>query len=108
MKLLKLGTSLTITVALVLLLNRTWNFGAPVPPLGKFLDPFHGFWHNAESSWHGAESFNLSGLKDEVTVLYDSLRIPHIFAANDDDLYFTQGFVTARDRLWQMEFQTHA
>ncbi|HRI80631.1 MAG TPA: penicillin acylase family protein, partial [Cyclobacteriaceae bacterium] len=40
--------------------------------------------------------------------MYDSLHIPHVFAARDEDLYFAQGYVTAADRLWQMEFQTHA
>src|SRR5690606_2104194 len=49
-----------------------------------------------------------NGLKDNVTVLYDSLLIPHIFANNEDDLFMAQGFITAMHRLWQMEFQTHA
>src|SRR5690606_16508571 len=31
-----------------------------------------------------------------------------IFAANDRDLYYAQGFVTAKDRLWQMDFQVLA
>ncbi len=31
--------------------------------------------------------------------------MPHIFARNDHDLFFAQGYLTARDRLWQMEFQ---
>ncbi|HYC85171.1 MAG TPA: penicillin acylase family protein, partial [Chryseosolibacter sp.] len=47
-------------------------------------------------------------MKGPVTVAFDSLMIPHIFAENDDDLYLAQGYVTAMHRLWQMEFQTHA
>jgi penicillin amidase len=31
-----------------------------------------------------------------------------VFAKNDDDLYLAQGYITAANRLWQMEFQTHA
>ncbi|HEY0896165.1 MAG TPA: penicillin acylase family protein, partial [Sphingobacteriaceae bacterium] len=78
-----------------------------VPPLGKFLDPFGGFWANAESrNTDPAEELQLGELRDEVTIRYDRSRIPHIFAKNDHDLYFAQGFVTARDRLWQMDFQT--
>src|SRR5262249_9534412 len=42
------------------------------------------------------------------TVIYDSLKIAHIFANNDNDLYLAQGYVTAADRLWQMEFQIYA
>ena len=54
------------------------------------------------------ETLRLEGLREPVTVLYDHRRVPHIFAQNDRDLFFAQGFVTARDRLWQMEFQTAA
>jgi penicillin G amidase len=108
MKLLKSTLCLIITLSLVYALNRPWNFGTPIPPLGKFLDPFHGIWKNAETKNLASENLTLPGLKDEVSIIYDSLKIPHIFAKNDDDLYFAQGYVTAKDRLWQMEFQTHA
>ncbi len=47
MRVIKIITSVSITLALILFLNRSWNFGTPIPPLGKFLDPFHGFWQNA-------------------------------------------------------------
>jgi penicillin amidase len=47
--------------------------------------------------------FNLSGLRDKVTVRRDGRSIPYIEAANDSDLYFVQGYVTASDRLWQMD-----
>src|SRR5688572_16403587 len=45
----------------------------------------------------------LSGLKDNVTVRRDSRSIPYIEAKNDTDLYFAQGYITASDRLWQMD-----
>ena len=108
MRLIKISISLLLTISLVYALNRSWNFGAPIPPLGKFLDPYHGFWQNAETGNPESRELNLPGLKEKVTVIYDSARIPHLFAANDDDLYFAQGYITAIDRLWQMEFQTHA
>ena len=37
------------------------------------------------------------------TVARDALGVPHIFAANWEDAVFLQGFVTAQDRLWQMD-----
>jgi penicillin amidase len=43
------------------------------------------------------------GLRDRVTVRRDERGIPYIEASNDDDLYFAQGYVTASDRLWQMD-----
>jgi len=108
MKLLKVGVSLIITVSLIYFLNRSWNFGSPIPALGKFLNPFTGFWQNAETQNPNPETLSLKGLTDEVSILYDSLLIPHVFAKNDADLYFAQGYITAKNRLWQMEFQTHA
>src|SRR5581483_2148261 len=78
------------------------------PPFGKFLDPFRGFWQNAEKAgaWKN-EEYKLPGLKDEVKVYFDERLVPHIFAKNDEDLYFMQGYITAKFRLWQMEIQTH-
>ena len=43
------------------------------------------------------------GLKDSVTVRRDTRWIPYIEAKTDADLYFAQGYVTASDRLWQMD-----
>lgn len=107
---MKFFLSLLATLALIFLLDRSWLIGSNrLPPPGKFLDPFHGFWQNAEpKGFIGPEELNLFGLKDKVVVTYDSLLIPHIFASNDEDLYLTQGYVTAVYRLWQMEFQIDA
>jgi len=45
----------------------------------------------------------LKGLGKPVTVNYDQRGVPYVDAQNDDDLYFAQGYVVARDRLWQMD-----
>lgn len=104
----KTVVSLFFTVALVYCLNRSWDFGNPIPPLGKFLDPFHGFWRNAESKNVRPSDETIPGLNGVVAVLYDSALIPHVYATNEEDLFFAQGYITAKHRLWQMEFQTHA
>ncbi len=39
----------------------------------------------------------------EVTIVRDSLGVPHIRAASLEDALFAQGFATAQDRLWQMD-----
>ncbi len=44
------------------------------------------------------------GLKEPVEVLRDRHGVPHIYARNQDDLFFAQGFVTAQDRLFQMDW----
>ncbi len=38
-----------------------------------------------------------------VQVSFDARGVPHIRAASIDDALFTQGYVTAQDRLWQMD-----
>lgn len=45
----------------------------------------------------------LAGLAGPVDVGWDSLGIPHVRAGSMEDLAFTQGWLHARDRLWQME-----
>jgi penicillin amidase len=45
----------------------------------------------------------LPGLHDRVTVVRDPHGVPHISASSLDDLLFAQGYVTAQDRLWQMD-----
>lgn len=42
-------------------------------------------------------------LIDSVYIYRDENGIPHIFAKNEHDLYFALGYVTAQDRLWQMD-----
>lgn len=49
------------------------------------------------------KTLTLAGLSDRVTVRRDERGIPYIEAKNDADLYFVQGYVTAGDRLWQMD-----
>ncbi len=50
-----------------------------------------------------AGQIQLPGLEQPVEVLRDTWGVPHIFAKNQRDLFFAQGFVQAQDRLWQME-----
>ena len=45
----------------------------------------------------------LRGLAAEVTVRRDALGIPHIHAGSTPDAVRAQGYVTAQDRLWQMD-----
>ncbi|HEX3747832.1 MAG TPA: penicillin acylase family protein [Bryobacteraceae bacterium] len=37
------------------------------------------------------------------TVAFDTLGVPHIQAASQEDAFIAQGYVTAQDRLWQMD-----
>ena len=104
MKYFKLILSFILTVGIFYALNT--KFGS-IPPIGKFLNPYSGVWQN-ETDESITGDITIPGLKDKVTVHYDAELIPHVFAQNDLDLYRAQGYITAKHRLWQMEFQTFA
>src|SRR5678815_2746860 len=93
-----------VTIVLIFLLNKKWG---SIPPLGKFLSPQHGFWQNAEAT---NADFNADlkfpNLKGKVNVYFDERLVPHVFADNNEDLYFVQGYLHAKFRLFQMELQT--
>ena len=48
-------------------------------------------------------TIHLAGLSNPVIVTYDSLGVPSISASSVPDLLFAQGYITAQDRLWQMD-----
>ncbi|MBM3310893.1 MAG: penicillin acylase family protein, partial [Candidatus Aminicenantes bacterium] len=101
MRFVKAFLSAAVLAALV------WALQTPhgmIPPLGKLASPFAGFWRNNASGDKVPERIDLPGLQEPVEVVWDDLRIPHVFARNNRDLFFAQGFIMARDRLWQMEF----
>lgn len=47
-------------------------------------------------------TLRIDGLQQPVDVHWDPYRIPHIYAQNEDDLYFSIGYIHAQERLWQM------
>ncbi len=55
----------------------------------------------ADSEIHGDKT--VQGLLMPVRVQRDRWGVPHIYAKNQHDLFFAQGFVVAQDRLFQME-----
>lgn len=104
MKLLKPLLGMVLIIALALAGNT--KLGG-LPPVMKLIDPFEGFWQNAEFGSR-AEVGAHTNLNANTSVVYDDRGVPHVFAGNEHDLYYLQGYLTAKDRLWQMEFQTHA
>lgn len=104
MKYLKILISLVLTIGIFYALNT--KFGS-IPPIGKFLNPYTGIWQNEGNDIIEGDIM-IKGLSDAVTVHYDEHLIPHVFAQNEHDLYKAQGYLTAKHRLWQLEFQTHA
>lgn len=48
-------------------------------------------------------TYKIQGLEEPVEIIVDAWGIPHIYAQNEADLFFAQGFNAARDRLFQFE-----
>lgn len=106
MRLVPLLVSAVVTIGLVVTLSMPLG---GIPPLGGFLSPQEGFWQNAEPTDQDyTMTLRLPPLKEQAEVYFDDRLVPHVFAQNDEDLYFIQGYLHAKFRLWQMEFQTHA
>ncbi len=106
MKYFILAVSLVVNGFLIYVLD-TRKF---VPlPLGKFLSLQEGVWQNAEPvNQDYNASIKLDGIDGKVDVYFDERLVPHVFADQEKDAYFVQGYLHAKFRLWQMEFQTHA
>ena len=106
---IKVTLAALVTVGLTFALDTSLPFGeTTVPPLGKFLSPFQGFWQNAENErLDVSDELEIPGLQEPVRVYFDDMLIPHIYANNDHDLFLAQGYITAFHRLWQMEFQLY-
>ena len=76
-----------------------------VPPLGSLLDPVDGLYRTARAATYpGAQTLALAGLEHPVTVERDERGVPHIFAESDHDAVMALGYVTAQDRLFQLDF----
>ncbi|MEJ7627266.1 MAG: penicillin acylase family protein [Ferruginibacter sp.] len=106
MRIFFLILSLIITIALCVILDSRLILPAP---LGKLLSPQHGIWQNAEPADYNFSGNKIfSGLKGKVDVYFDDRLVPHIFAEDENDAFFVQGYIHAKFRLWQMELQSMA
>ncbi len=72
----------TILILIALYLFFRWYFFPPLPP------------------YIGSQQ--LVGLQEKVDIYTDEYGVPHIFAENEKDLFFTVGYIIARERLFQL------
>ncbi len=100
-----------LTIGLIYVLDHQVKLGDnTLPPPGKFFSPQHGFWMNAEPVGirYPHRDLHLDGLRGEVSLLFDDQMIPHIYAENDLDAAFAQGYASATLRLFQMDLSSRA
>ena len=74
------------SVCTVLLTGGPGHFGAP-----------------AAAQDVATEPLRTTGLEAPVEIVTDRWGISHIYAENEHDLFFAQGYAAARDRLFQFE-----
>ena len=106
MRIVPLIVTSLITIFLVIVFNTRWLLPAP---LGHLLSPQHGLWQNAEpADVDFNATLHFSGLKGTTEVYLDERLVPHVFAENEADVFFVQGYLHAKFRLWQMDFEVRA
>jgi len=83
--------------------------------LGFLVLSLHSSWAQPEGSAETMDglavisgTLKAQGLQSPVTVRRDRWGVPHIYAHNQHDLFFAQGFVASQDRLFQMEMWKRA
>lgn len=109
MRILYFAIAAAITIGLIYVFNTPLAVnGGKTPRLGYFLSPQQGFWQTAEKDAPFNETIHLPELKGKASVHFDERLVPHIYADQTNDAYFIQGYLHARYRLWQMEFQVMA
>lgn len=105
MQTIKLLVSAVLLAGVIFLLNNPIvTSSATIPPPGKFLNPYSGFWANARQTTSEMDIPSTLPLKSSATVQFDDRLVPHIYAENEQDLSYLQGYITAKHRLWQMDF----
>jgi penicillin amidase len=81
-RLLRLVNALIALLVVAVLGVTYWYLWRPLPPVSGSID---------------------APVSAEITIQRDALGVPHIQASNLDDALFAQGYVTASERLWQMD-----
>jgi penicillin amidase len=109
MKISKIVISLAINAVWLSFLFNPNLFGLAIPPIGKIINPFSGFWQQAEKiKISRGQTIDLAGLQAKGQVIFDERMVPHIFAPSNNEAFFLQGYVEAMLRLWQMDISVRS
>ncbi|MEZ5049393.1 MAG: penicillin acylase family protein [Saprospiraceae bacterium] len=95
---------LILLLATVLLLNGNLSgvLGKP-QAFGKLLDPINGIWNGSseDDEYMLASPYHTD---QKIQIKYDQHYVPHIYARELKDLLYAQGYLEAKDRLFEMQF----
>jgi penicillin G amidase len=80
-----------------------------LPGFALMFSPTDGILRNPpERRANTKETISLKGSSQPIHVQFDERAVPHISAANDTDLYRAQGYLVARERLFEMDVSARA
>jgi penicillin amidase len=82
------------------ILGSTMPQGAQAPPGATAAAELKALAKQSLSKIEG--EISVPGVKEPVEVVRDKWGVTHIFAKNQDDMFFAQGYVAGQDRLWQL------
>src|SRR6266487_1420834 len=90
--------SVVVTIGLIISLNSQLpSGGSKTPRLGYFLSPQKGFWQNAEPvNTDFNDALELDDLQGNGEVYFDERLVPHVYADNEHDAFFIQGYLHAK------------
>jgi penicillin amidase len=75
-----------------------------IPKIAPFFVGDRGIWGTIKSvSTQEADELTLSGIKNDIRIARDEVGIPHIYAESYEDALFGLGYISGRDRLFQIE-----
>lgn len=107
MRILKFGIGVALLLGLIYIGNTHGTLNPRLPGLAAFLNPYTGIWQQAVGAQTKAAILNIPA-QVEGEVVIDERGIPHIFAEDIESGLYLQGYMHARDRLFQMEVSTRA
>ena len=102
---------ITALLSALLLGGTVYALSVPLgklPVLALFLDPWNGAYRTARNA-HDSRSVSevkIEGLRGAVNIYRDERNVPHITATHDLDAIAALGYLTAQERLFQIDFQT--
>src|SRR5690606_13577317 len=78
-----------------------------IPQIAPFFVGDKGIWGTIKKASEPEEGiYEFTNLKNDVKIARDEFGIPHIYASTYNDALFALGYITARDRLFQIEMQS--
>ena len=87
---MKTSKKISLIAGAIIILSTLGGFDGSVP-------------EKARSGLQYEGDISVPGLSEEVTVYRDIRGVPHIYAADEKDLYLASGYISAQERLWQMD-----